>query len=179
MANLQVRPVSGGHSSLGRLRSSSWWHQLFSSSFAVSQRNGFLSLDRTDCGSLDVNSTIFAVLVITFQLSTLIILWCSIFVVVLCTFAMQYRYQRCSAVAVVLLMVLQIGAIAAQALLTLHCLFNLKLVSTPLDYSKASRYEQSCVKNALTIGYWSGIVAGAGTVFSSLLLDLLFIWSRT
>ena len=91
---------------------------------------------------------------------------------------MEYRYQRCLAVAIVLLLVLQICAIAVQALLTLHCLFNLKLISTPLDYSKASRLDRVRVEIALSIGYWSGIVAGAGTVVSSLLLDLLFIWSR-
>ena len=106
------------------------------------------------------------------------ILWISIFMIVIFTFTIEHRYQKWLFVFVIILLLLHIGCIIAQALITLHCLFNLKFISSTLDYSK----ESSCFVRhstfALASGSWSAIAAAAGTVVSTVLLDCIFMWPR-
>ncbi|CAF0984843.1 unnamed protein product [Rotaria sordida] len=109
----------------------------------------------------NLNINVFSILIIAFQLSTLIILWISIFIVFPFAFTIEYRYQRCLFLSLILLLLIQIGCLIIQTLITLHCIFNLKFVSTSLDY-----------------GYWSAIIAAIGTIVSTLLLDHIFIWCR-
>ncbi|CAF0778595.1 unnamed protein product [Rotaria sp. Silwood1] len=109
----------------------------------------------------NLNTNLFSILIIAFQLSTVIILWISIFVVVPFAFTIEYRYQRCLFLSLILLFLIQIGCLIIQTLFTLHCLFNLKFVSTSLDYA-----------------YWSAIIAAIGTISSTLLLDHIFMWCR-
>jgi len=85
---------------------------------------------------LDVDVTVFSILTIACQLSALIILTISIFIVIGFTFPIEFRFQRCLFFFVIILLLIQIGGFTGQALFTLHCLFNLKFTSTLLDYSK-------------------------------------------
>jgi hypothetical protein len=86
--------------------------------------------------SLDLNIRLFSILIIASQLSTLIILWISIFVVITCTFKIEHRCQRCLFIFIIILFPIEICCFIAQALITLHCLFNLKFISSSLDYGK-------------------------------------------
>ena len=86
---------------------------------------------------LDLNTRLFPLLIIAVQLSTLIIQWISIFIVTIQALHMDARYQRCLFIFIVVLLLLQAACFAAQALITLHCVFNLKFISTFLDYSKS------------------------------------------
>ena len=124
----------GGHLLIGFPRLFSLLHRLFFLYFLVSRiliRFMFLNIQ-----SLDFNIQLFSILIIAIQLSTLIILWISIFIVIICTFDIQYRYQRCLFIFIIILFLIQICCFTAQALITLHCLFNLKFVSSFLDYGK-------------------------------------------
>lgn len=85
---------------------------------------------------LDLNIKIFSILIIGCQLSALIILTISILAVIKFIFVIEFRYQRCLFFFIIILILMQIGCFTAQVLFTLHCLFNLKFVSTSLDYSK-------------------------------------------
>ncbi|CAF1367947.1 unnamed protein product [Adineta ricciae] len=107
----------------------------------------------------NLNTRLFPLLIIAVQLSTLIIQWISIFIVTIQAFHVEARYQRCLFIFIVVLLLLQAACFAAQALITLHCVFNLKFISTFLDYS-----------------YWSAIVAAACIIISTLLFDYIFIW---
>ncbi len=84
--------------------------------------------------------TLFSILIITFQLSALIILSISICIVLMFTFAIEFRYQRCLFFFIIILLLIQIGCFTGQALITLHCVFNLKFTSISLDYSKIIRF---------------------------------------
>ncbi|CAF3343398.1 unnamed protein product [Rotaria socialis] len=104
---------------------------------------------------------IFSILIIAFQLALVTILWFSIFIIVAFNFKVEYRYQRCLLLFVILLCVIQVGCVQLQALFTLHCIYNIKFPSTTLDY-----------------GYWSAIIAAIGTIDSALLLIHAFMWCR-
>ncbi|UJR37483.1 hypothetical protein I4U23_030186 [Adineta vaga] len=107
----------------------------------------------------NLNLRLFSILIITVQLSTLIILWISIFIIIIHIFHIEYRYQRCLFLLIIILFLFEISCFIAQALITLHCLFNLKFITSFQDYS-----------------YWSAIIAAVGMIISTLLFDYIFMW---
>jgi hypothetical protein len=127
----------------------------------------------------DLNVTVYSILIIAFQLSAVIILSISIFIVIKFIFAIEHRYQRCLFVFIIILLLIQIGCIIGQVLITLHCVFNLKFSSIALDYSKKTiKFDEIVLMFFFSLGYWSAIIAAIGTIVSILLLDHIFMWYR-
>ena len=127
---------------------------------------------------LDLNVTVFSILIIGFQIAGLIILSISIFAVVKVIFAVEYRYQKLLIFFMFVLLLFQVGCCIGQVIITLHCRFNLKFAAIALDYSRRrSELLFDETGNFLFFqGYLSAILAAIGAIVSTLLLDHIFMW---